>query len=102
VCNSDPAVVKLCDQWLRRLSSKRRTYAIQYHADQELAALRSFWAEALGIDGSAIRMQRKSNSNQLAGRTWRSEYGVLGVTVNDTLLRARLSAWMDSLRDAWP
>jgi AcrR family transcriptional regulator len=102
VCNSDPAVVKLCDQWLRRLSSKRRTYAIQYHADQELVALRAFWAEALGIDGSAIRLQRKSNSNQLAGRTWRSEYGVLGVTVNDILLRARLSAWMDSLRDAWP
>jgi hypothetical protein len=102
VCNSDPAVVKLCDQWLRRLSSKRRTYAIQYHADQELVALRAFWAGSLGIDGSAIRLQRKSNSNQLAGRTWRSEHGVLGVTVNDTLLRARLSAWMDSLRDAWP
>jgi AcrR family transcriptional regulator len=102
VCNSDPAVVRLCDQWLRRLSSKRRSYAIQYHADQDLAALRAFWGGALGIDGSEIRMQRKSNSNQLAGRTWRSEHGVLAVNVNDTLLRARMSGWMDSLREAWP
>ena len=65
-------------------------------------ALRSFWAGSLGIDGSVIRFQRKSNSNQLTGRTWRSEHGVLAVNVNDTLLRARMSAWMDSLREAWP
>jgi hypothetical protein len=61
-----------------------------------------FWSGALDIDGSEIRMQRKSNSNQLAGRVWRSEHGVLAVNVNDTLLRARMSAWMDSLREAWP
>ena len=102
VCNSDPSVVRHCDQWLRRLSSMPRTYAIQYHADQDLTALREFWSEALGIVESEIRMQRKSNSNQLAGRTWRSEHGVLAVNVNDTLLRARMSAWMDSLREAWP
>ena len=102
VCNSDPAVVRLCDQWLRRLSPMRLTYAIQYHADQDLAALRAFWAGVLGIVGSEIRMQRKSNSNQLAGRTWRSAHGVLAVNVNDTLLRARISAWMDSLRESWP
>jgi AcrR family transcriptional regulator len=101
VCNSDAAVVRLCDQWLRRLSSKPRTYAIQYHADQDLVALRAFWAGALGIDGAAIRMQRKSNSNQLTGRMWRSEHGVLAVNVNDTPLYARMSAWMDCLREGW-
>jgi len=88
--------------WLGRLSSKRRDYAIQYHADQDLIELREFWAGALGIAGSEIRMQRKSNSNRLTGRSWRSEHGVLAVTVNDTLLRARIGGWMDSLRDAWP
>ena len=88
MCNSDAAVVRICDQLLRRLSSKRRTYAIQFHADQELTALRAFWAGALGIVASEIRVQRKSNSNQLTGRTWRSEHGVLAVSVNDTLLRA--------------
>ena len=50
VCNSDPAVVRLCDEWLRRLSSKPRHHSIQYHADQDLDELRRFWAAELGID----------------------------------------------------
>jgi AcrR family transcriptional regulator len=101
VCNSDPAVVKLCDAWLGRLSPKRRVYSLQYHADQDLMELRAFWGGTLAIEGSAIRMQRKSNSNQLKRRTWRSEHGVLAITVNDTLLRARIGGWMDSLRETW-
>lgn len=101
VRNSDPAVARLCDTWLGRLSPKRRIYSLQYHADQDLMALCAFWGETLGIAGSAIRMQRKSNSNQLKHRTWRSEHGVLAITVNDTLLRARIGAWMDSLRETW-
>jgi hypothetical protein len=44
---------------------------------------------------------RKSNSNQLAGRTWRSEHGVLTVTTHDTYFRARLQAWVDLLRRRW-
>src|SRR4051812_37469650 len=36
VCNSDPAVVELCDAWLRRLSSRPPHYSLQYHADQDL------------------------------------------------------------------
>jgi hypothetical protein len=55
----------------------------------------------LGIDGAAIRMQRKSNSGQLTGRVWRSRYGVLTVVVHDTYLRARLQAWIDRIRDDW-
>jgi AcrR family transcriptional regulator len=102
VCNSDPAVVKLCDEWLRRLSSKARHHRIQYHADQDLDALRRFWARELDIDPEAIRLLRKSNSNQLAKRTWRSVNGVLTVGVYDTLLRARLGGWMDCLRESWP
>ena len=102
VCNSDPAVVKLCDRWLRRLTSKPLHHSIQYHADQNLVALRQYWAAELDIDPGAIRLLRKSNSNQLAGRTWRSVHGVLTVTVYDTPLRARLDGWMDCLREAWP
>ena len=55
----------------------------------------------LGIDGSAIRLQRKSNSGHLAGRRWRSQHGVLTVWAGDTLLRARLQAWIDCTRDQW-
>ena len=101
VCNSDPAVMKLCDTWLRRVTCKSLHYSIQYHADQDLDELRGFWAGALDIDPDTIRLQRKSNSNQLAGRTWRSVHGVLAVAVYDTLLRARVGGWMDCLRESW-
>ena len=76
-------------------------YELQYHADQDLDELRAFWGEVLGIDGVSIRLQRKSNSGQLNGRRWRSQHGVLTVGVNDTLLRARLQAWIDCVRDGW-
>jgi hypothetical protein len=102
VCNSDPAVVKLCDDWLRRTTPKPRHHSIQYHADQDLDELRLFWAGQLDIEPETIRLQRKSNSNHLAGRSWRSVHGVLAVAVYDTLLRARLGGWMDCLREAWP
>ena len=90
VCNSDAAVVSVCHDWLGRLSSKPRHYAIQHHADQDIDELRRFWSAALAIPPEVIQFQRKSNSNQLKARTWRSRHGVLAVTVNDTLLRAEL------------
>ena len=99
--NSDPRMVEMATGWLRRLSSKPLCYSVQYHADQNLEKLRAFWGSRLEIDGSHIRLQRKSNSGQLQGRTWRSEHGVLTVCVNDTALRARLQAWIDLVRDDW-
>ena len=101
ICNSDPAVMVLATHWVRRLTEKTPTFSIQYNADQDLNELRKFWGGALGIEPDAIRLQRKSNSNQMAGRQWRSRYGVIAVRVQDTLLRARLQAWMDSLRAEW-
>jgi hypothetical protein len=101
VCNSDPAIVRLAARWLRRLTHKPPIFSIQYHADQDLPRLRRFWGDALDADPRAIRVQRKSNSGQLAGRSWRSEHGVLTVAVDDTLLHARLRAWMDRLRETW-
>lgn len=101
IANSDAAVLLVAIRWLRRLSEKQPFCSVQYHADQKLDELRAFWGEALGVDPDAIRMQRKSNSKQLAGRTWRSQYGVLTVGVHDTLLRARLQAWIDCVRQEW-
>jgi hypothetical protein len=101
LCNSDPTVIQLADRWIRRFSRNPIRYSIQYHADQDLDALLDFWAEQLGVPRDAIRLQRKSNSNGLAGRTWRSRYGVLTVTAADTLFRARLEAWMDCIRETW-
>jgi hypothetical protein len=101
VCNSDAAIVVLCAQWIRRFTRNRVRYSIQYHADQDLVEIRRFWARRLGIAPEDIHLQRKSNSGRLGGRTWRSRHGVLTVSVGDTLLRARLEAWMHSLQDQW-
>jgi transcriptional regulator with XRE-family HTH domain len=101
ICNSDDAVLSLALRWISRLTNKPPSFSIQYHADQDLAELRAFWSERLGIGRDAIRFQRKSNSGQLRGRQWRSRHGVLAVRVHDTYFRTRLEAWMDRLRSEW-
>ena len=101
IANSDPAVLKICQRWIHRLSERPTTYSIQYHADQKLDELRAFWARTLEIDPSRIKFQRKSNSNGLAARNWRSQYGVLTVCCNDTYLRSRMQAWTERIRDQW-
>jgi hypothetical protein len=101
VANSDPAVIAVANQWIQHFSRNKLTYWVQYHADQDLRALQVFWAQHVNVKPSDIRLQRKSNSNQLNGRTWRSEHGVLTVTTHDTYFRARMQAWMDLLRQRW-
>jgi hypothetical protein len=101
ICNSDPAVMCLAARWLRRLTDKPPVFSIQYHADQDVDQIRAFWGEVLDVVPEEIKLQRKSNSNRLTGRTWRSVHGVLTARVNDTMLRARLQAWMDRLRAEW-
>lgn len=99
--NSDPAVVKLADQWIQRLSKNPVSYCLQYHADQDPEELKRFWATELGVDPATISIQRKSNSNGLTGRKWRSPYGLLTVRTGDTQFRAELQAWMDCVQDEW-
>jgi AcrR family transcriptional regulator len=101
VCNSDPAIVVLCARWVRRFARNPVKYSVQYHADQDLQVLRDFWAHTIGVAPADIRLQRKSNSGRLSGRTWRSKYGVLQVYAGDTLFHARLEAWMHSLQEQW-
>lgn len=99
--NSDPAVVALATRWMRRLGSRKVAFSLQYHVDQDVAELRRFWGGVVEVDPEAISLQRKSNSGQLRGRTWRSRHGVLTVRCCDTYLHARLQAWMDLLRHGW-
>jgi AcrR family transcriptional regulator len=101
VANSDVAAMKLAVHWLREFSTKRMRFSIQYHADQDVNRLRKYWAQELGIPGMAIDFLRKSNSGQLAHRTWRSKYGVLSVRLHDTLLRSRIQGWIDCMRSDW-
>jgi hypothetical protein len=99
--NSELRVVVLATRWLRALSRNAVRFSVQFHADQDLRKLSEFWASTLGVDPEEIRLQRKSNSGRLGGRTWRCEHGVLTVTTCDTLLRARLQAWMDCVQETW-
>jgi hypothetical protein len=101
VGNSDPAVVVLCTRWIRRFARNPVTFSVQYHADQDLHELVEFWGRQVGVEPEAIRLQRKSNSGQLAGRHWRSRYGVLAVHAGDTAMRARLQGWIDCLQEQW-
>jgi transcriptional regulator with XRE-family HTH domain len=101
VANSDPAVLAVCAMWLRRLTERRLCCSVQTHEDQDLDEITAFWATAIGVDPSTIVLQRKSNSGKLTGRSWRSVHGVLTIWCNDTLLRARLQAWVDLLRAEW-
>jgi hypothetical protein len=101
ICNSDPAVMRLACSWMRRLSANPLRYSVQYHADQDLGRIRDFWAGELGIEPDEVKLQRKSNSNQLSGRKWRSEHGVLNIEAADTYFRAELQSWIDWLEDEW-
>jgi AcrR family transcriptional regulator len=101
ICNSDPRVVLLAARWLRALSRNPVAFALQYHADQDPSELRKFWGRRLEVDPASISIQRKSNSGQLRGRTWRSKHGVLTVRASDTQLRARIQGWMDRLQEQW-
>jgi transcriptional regulator with XRE-family HTH domain len=75
LANSDPRVIRLADYWIRRFSRNPVTYLFQHHADQDPHYLVRFWSFGLGVDPKLIAYQRKSNSGQLAGRTWRSKHG---------------------------
>jgi hypothetical protein len=101
ICNSDPAVVILGAEWIRRFSKRKLDYQLQFHVDQDPRALAGFWATKLQVAPDQIRLQRKSNSGQMAGRSWRCHFGVLTVRSHDTLLRARLQGWMDEVRGEW-
>jgi hypothetical protein len=101
ISNSDPRVAVLATSWLRALSSKTLRFSVQYHLDQDPQQLAEFWASTLRVDPTEIRMQPKQNSGRLGGRTWRCTHGVIAVAACDTLLRARLQAWMDCVQSQW-
>jgi hypothetical protein len=99
--NSDSDVILLAEHWMRQLSRNRLTYEVHHHADQAPDDLRRFWSRLLRISPEEVRLCRKTNSGQLRHRNWRCRHGVMLVKTHDTLLRARLQAWMDCIREEW-
>jgi AcrR family transcriptional regulator len=99
--NSDPKLVVLAHRWLKKFSRNPLRFDLQYHADHDVEELQRYWADLLNIQPSTIKPIRKSNSNHLSKRQFRSVYGLLTVEMGDTYLRARLEAWMDFVKAQW-
>ena len=101
IVNADPAVIRVAALWIDRFSERPISYAVSHHRDQDPAVLRRFWASLLVVPADSIACRRKSNSGELAGRTWRSEHGLLTIKAHDTRFRARLQAWIDCVKREW-
>jgi hypothetical protein len=99
--NSDAQMVRLANRWIRQLARNKIDYRLQYHVDHDVEALREYWAGIVEVNPDIISVLRKSNSGQLARRQFRSQYGLLSIRVGDTYLRARLQAWIDTVKAQW-
>ncbi len=99
--NSDPAVMRLVNRWLRRLTDKAPLLSLQCWPGQSLKELRGFWAEAIGAEPRAIRARGYTEGEPEEQPGSGPPHGRLTVAVDDTLLRARLQGWMHSARESW-
>ncbi len=100
--NSDSSMVKLANRWISYFTQANKIdYRIQCHIDHDEDELKNYWAAIVNAIPDNIKIIRKSNSNQLSGRQFRSQYGLLSISVNDTVLRSRLQAWIDFLKAQW-
>lgn len=99
--NSDPDIVRLSNRFIIQFSVNKISYRLQYHADHDTDELCEYWGKLLTIDPTSIGLQRKSNSNEMSGRQWRSIHGLLTIETGDTYFHARLKAWMDFLKSQW-
>jgi hypothetical protein len=99
--NSDSKMVKLANYWICLFSQNKMDYQLQCHVDHDEDELKVYWANLLNIPSDIIKVIRKSNSGQLSGRQFRSEFGLLTVRTGDTYLRSRLQAWMDYVKEQW-
>jgi hypothetical protein len=55
----------------------------------------------MGMTPEMVVIIRKSNSGQLNGRKFRSEWGVFTIRANDTYFMAKIYAWLDYLKKQW-
>jgi hypothetical protein len=103
IANSSAEVMLLSHFWIQKFRNKEREidYSIQIHIDQDEQEVKEYWAKLLDITPDMIVTIRKSNSGQLKGRKFRSEWGVFTIRANDTYFMAKIYAWLDYLRKQW-
>lgn len=99
--NSDPRLIQLAYKWMKLLSKRSFFFSLQYHADHDVEELKQYWALLLDIPPDKIRPTRKSNSEKLSRRQFRSVHGLLSVETGDTYLHSRMQAWMDIVKSQW-
>jgi transposase-like protein len=104
--NSDPMVMRLASRWIKRLTDKAPFLLLQCSGDQSLTDLRRFWSEAVRAEPGTIRVRDANGSagsdkGGLGALQANDRHGLLTVTVDDKLLRARLQAWMQRTRETW-
>jgi hypothetical protein len=99
----DPAVMRLAHRWIWRLTDKSPSLSLDHAAEQSATELQRFWGETVGEDASDISARRVDGAGRAVLHRWstRPLHGVLTVTVEDALLRARLQAWMRRTREGW-
>jgi hypothetical protein len=99
--DSDAAVVRLANRWMLRLSDKSPLLSVRYEPDQSLTELRRFWGGIVGVQARTIRVDEEAALLDDRDVARRARHGVLTVSVEDALLRARLQAWICKTRDSW-
>ncbi len=101
VANGDPAVMRLANRWIWRLTDCSPSLSLSCKPDQSIGELRRFWGETIGATADAIRARGARDAEPLHRWGPAPVHGVLTIAVEDRLLRARLQAWMCRLREGW-
>ena len=99
--NGDPAVMRLVNRWIRRLTDRPPALSVRCQSDQSMAESRSFWADVVDALPEAIDARRTRGAGAARVSGAEPVHGMLTVSVEDKLLRARLQAWMCRLREGW-
>jgi transposase-like protein len=102
ICNTDPRIMRFSWKWLQYLSKPDSTFRfnLRYYPDHNKDELGGYWANYLGnVSPKDIHATLKSTNRDPGYR--RSEHGLFSIESFDTLFRARLQAWIDSVHLSW-
>jgi hypothetical protein len=99
--DSDPAVIRLVNRWMLRLSDRSPLLSVEYEPGQSLTELRRFWGAVVGAEARTIHAHGAVDRAGAELPVRRARHGALTLALDDTLLRARLQAWIGKTRDSW-
>jgi hypothetical protein len=99
--NADPAVMRLVNRWIWRLTDKSPSFSLSCPPEQSVSELRRFWSEMVGARPEAIHARPDGKGEPFRGSSVLPVHGALTVSVDDKLLRALLQAWMSKMREGW-